>query len=338
MKISAKTTIISVACIVAGYCAGYLVANLPFDKGASQGDISKVYKYSKKTVSEEFNAYLENLMNNQEEMEKTEASLTILAIRAKEFENLVDYSTEACKDIEELEPLHAYMQSIGSLARNAGNNADDAINSFIDMNNGDKKAAAAFETSSQNLILTYMMIERQMKSGEATVNKLDSYLSGKSIEDNIGLAIGRDMWVGYCSGAARLGNDQEGMKYWDDMNTLVDSEVLSAILVDESRVNAIFNREQIEDIVYNYNTLPTFLGEQSKMESRFDDTFYSLVEKLELSDIAPIDDFSHQDIYWRKGSIVQMGLSVLIENLSSDNGAAKFSCLSDEMLSFVNWR
>lgn len=338
MKTSVKTTLISVACLIAGCCAGYLIANIPLGKERAQGDISKVDKYSKKTVSKEFSAYQEELLNSQEEMEKAEASLTVLAIRAKEFANLVEYSTEACKDIEELEPLRVYLESVSSLARNAGKNADDAVNSFIDMNNGNKKAAATYETSSQNLILTYMMMERQMKSSKEMVQRFDSYLLGKNIKDNIPLAIGRDMWVGFFSGAANLDNDLEGMKYWDEMSTLAGSEVLSSIITDTNRYDSIFSREQIEDIVYNYNTMPYFLGDQALLESSFDDTYNIFVDEMVMKNTSLSDEIKFGDLLnWHKAMAIQTGLNFLRNNLTSENGGNQLPCLSDEMVYNIDW-
>lgn len=54
--------------------------------------------------------------------------------------------------------------------------------------------------ASQNLSLSFLLVERQTSIGKQFVSDVDSFLSGKEPDTYIELTIARDLWAAYCAG------------------------------------------------------------------------------------------------------------------------------------------
>jgi|GEM_PF-2241066 hypothetical protein len=225
MKASSKV-IVSVILLLAGFGLGYLCANVSTTGSNGKGDITKVSKYSKNVVSPQASAFQEKIMNDPAELQRAKASLTLLGSRMTEFDNLVDMSVISCEGIAELAPSVSKLTSIRSLSDNAKKTALDAIDAFNSMVAGTKNSASDYESASQKLSLAYMMVDRQITVGKEFVTDVDSYLKGKNVEDNMELALSRDLWAGYCAGEAVLNGDKDEFAYWTKKEALVTTDAL----------------------------------------------------------------------------------------------------------------
>lgn len=221
--------ILSAVCGAIGIVIGYLCANVSFGDGNSKGDITKVSKFNKSVVSPQAQAFQEKIMNNPEAFSKTKSSLVVLYTRMNDFNNLVCLAKESSAGIDALAPSLAEMENISILAENAKNTAIDAVSSFKAMTDGEKGSAGDYETASKNLSLAFFMIGRQINVGKDFVKAVDSYLEGKSIDDNLSLAAVRDLWAGYCASQAFLDGDSEELEFWASAKQLVTDDVVSAL-------------------------------------------------------------------------------------------------------------
>lgn len=235
MKTSVKVLLGLIAGLAVGFVAGLYVPTPT--SGSGKGDISKVSKYSKNVVTPSQSAFQEKIMNDPSELKKTAASLTILNSRMSEFDKLVDIAVASSGNIQELNESVGKLQKVQKLAKNAKAASEQAVSSFDAMVGGDTKTNG-YEQASQNLALAYLMVDRQLSVGKEYVSDVDSYMRGKKVEDNVALALSRDLWVGYCAGEAVLDGDSEAIAYWKDRKVIVEPSLLSAIS-DETISNSI---------------------------------------------------------------------------------------------------
>lgn len=228
MKISAKTGFGLLGLIV-GFGLGYLCSNISFGEGNAAGNISKVSKYSKSVVTPQASAYQEKVMNDADEYARAKASIALLSTRMQDFDKLVGIAVKTGDGVEELAPIVDRLQKMSLLSENAKNVAEQAVASFNEMLDGGKEAAATFETASQNLVLTYLLVDRQVNIGKEYVSCVDDYLQGKKLADHKGLAVSRDLWAGYCAGEAVLNGDNKELAYWNKKNSIASDYILSAV-------------------------------------------------------------------------------------------------------------
>lgn len=220
-----KTIFIALAAVIGflvGGVAGFFFSGAEMAPDLSQGDISKVSKFSKNVVSPAMSAFQEKITSNPEELEKATVSLTVLTSRMTEFDELVKIAAAASEGNEELAASLKDLQSVRQLAANArtsGNQALEALNAIAE----GKKSSVDYEQASQNLALAFMMVDRQISVGKQYVCDVDAFLRGKDVEDYKELALARDLWAGYCAGEAVLTNDDEELAYWSKQQSLLAS-------------------------------------------------------------------------------------------------------------------
>lgn len=249
MKKFAKVTVTTIIIFIIGFGLGYACANIPFGRDNSKGDITKVSRFSKNTVSPQASAYQEKIMNDPEAMEQAKASLSLLSTRMEDFDNLVGFAMKSCQGNEYLASSLEEMKSLSSLSANAKNAALAASESFDDMVNGKKGAANDFETASHNLILAYLMVDRQAETGKDFVQAVDEYMKGRKVLDNFDLATTRDLWASYLATQAYINDDNKEMKYWTDRKALLTESDVLAALRNNLQVVFIFDTEDTKSII-----------------------------------------------------------------------------------------
>ena len=207
---------------LAGGVAGFFFSGAEIAPDLAQGDISKVSKFSKNVVSPTMSAFQEKITSNPEELEKATFSLTVLTSRMTEFDELVNIATSASEGKEELAASVKYLQRIKQLAANARTNGTQALEALNAIAEG-KRSSVDYEQASQNLVIAYMMVDRQINVGKQYVCDVDAFLRGKNVEDYKELALARDLWAGYCAGEAVLTNNSEELAYWSKQQNLLSS-------------------------------------------------------------------------------------------------------------------
>lgn len=170
-------------------------------------------------------------MNDPEELQKTTASLAILTSRMAEFNELVSIAALVSEGNEELASSLENLQKVKSLAENARTNGVEALDALNSIADG-KKPATDYEQATQNLALTYMLVDRQICIGKQYVCDVDAFLRDKNVEDYKELALARDLWAGYCAGEAVLNGDSEELEYWNKQESLISSDALALKAAD----------------------------------------------------------------------------------------------------------
>ena len=229
MKNQVKVIVGFAAGLAIGMCAGYILPENAVGENGS-GDISKVSKFSKVTVSPQASAYQEKIMNDPEALEQAYASLTVMCARMDDFKTLVDFAISSSEGIGQLSCAVARLETARTLAQNASDAAHQAVSSFALMKDGASRTSASdYESASQNLSLAYMMVDRQVSIGKEYVAAVDSYMKDRKVEDNVALSYARDLWAGYCAGQAVLNNDSDALSYWVGRDALIDSGNLAQV-------------------------------------------------------------------------------------------------------------
>ena len=235
--------------VVSGFGLGYVCADIATGDENGKGDITKVSKYSKNVVSPQASAFQEQILNDPQVYDQTRASLVVLSSRMNDFDNLVDIAVKSGNGIDELAPAIAQIKRISDLSANAKNAAVAAADSFNGMIEGKKASASDYETASRNLTLAYLMVDRQLNVGKEYVSSVDAYLKGRKIEDNLDLALSRDLWAGYCAGQAVLNNDKDDLAYWSGKNAIVNTDVLANVGTNINMVGLLSNQEEIVKVL-----------------------------------------------------------------------------------------
>lgn len=237
MKTSFKIAIAAVVGFIVGSAAGFFFQRACITDGSAKGDIAKVSKFSKNVVSPSMSAFQEKITSDPDELKKATVSLTILTSRMAEFDELVSLASIVSDGNEALASSLQKLQNAKKLASNARENGVQALDALNAIAEG-KKTPIDYEQASQNLSLSYMLVDRQMTIGKQYVSEVDAYLRGKNVEDYKDLAFVRDLWAGYCAGEAVLNSDKEELEYWRNQQNLL-SEGTSTLSMAEAGITLV---------------------------------------------------------------------------------------------------
>jgi len=244
MNTKAKTTVIVLAALAAGYVAGSIFGLPQVSNGMGNGDISKVSKYYKGTTTPMTSAYQEKLLNDSEALEEACISMVVLTSRMNDFSALVDRSIEVADGKEEFKSNVEALKSVKALSDNAVETGKVAAVSFLSLISGENNNLTAdYEQAAQNLAVAYLMVDRQVELGKQFAASADLYLRRNSVENNYDMALLRDLWAEYCAGSAYLNNDQSELAYWDKKNCILTSEQVSKA-VEVSAQKSVENTAQ----------------------------------------------------------------------------------------------
>jgi len=242
MKTNVRKISLVVICVLVGYLLGSVVG-LPISSGVlGAGDISKVSKYQKNLVSPQANAFQEKILTDSTARAKAAASLIFITSRMQEFSDLVDYAARVSDGKTELAEVVEKLQTVKRISDNAAKAGKEAKEAFADVVNQEaKNSAAVYETATKNLSIAYLMLDRQVEVGKEYVLAVDSYLSGKKVEDNKELAMSRELWVNYLYGNAQLNKDSEKVAYYKEKGSLFSDNEFKAVFsgVDASLKKAV---------------------------------------------------------------------------------------------------
>jgi len=245
MNTKIKTIAGGLVVFALGFAAGEII-EIPADSSNGRGDISKVNKYYKASVSPEMSAFQEKLLNDSTEMAQANVSIALLTSRMTEFSKLVDVAEDATAGKKEFEGQLAELKSIQKISDNAAASGQAVGESFSSVMAGQKDASAAsYEQNSQNFTVAYLMVSRQISVAKEFVATADNYLAKNGVENNKNLALARDLWAQYCAGESVLSGNKSELAYWskkenilkgDDLastyNAVADSTLQLAVVMD----------------------------------------------------------------------------------------------------------
>ena len=220
--------------------------NWPVDNDQASGNIAKTSRYSKKVVEEASNNMRELLLNDDEFKNSIVLAYTVMETRAKQFNALVDLSSEVAKDIPPFAELLADMQAAKPLIENVCAQMKDAGEDLSATLDGESRSSLAQNTN--NAALAYSTLQKQNNLAERFVETADAWLAQNEGSDQLKLA--RDQWLEYLHVTAAISQDEEAAKWNDTAATLTAEQTASAL-------NCI-PQENLIPIIYESNVLSCF--------------------------------------------------------------------------------
>lgn len=211
---------------IVGFAIGILVIPPTVFDAMDAGDISKVNKFQKNSVSPQVSAFQERMLNNPEELNNQVALLVVLNSRLNDFNNLISMTSKVAEGRNELAETATSLKNLSSLSENARQSSREALISFDELLDKNAKPSHAYDQASQNASLAFLMVERQVSCGKDFVAAADEYLKKKGIDGNEDVALARDLWQDFCQVDAVMNSDKEELAYWAGVDrALSDSKL-----------------------------------------------------------------------------------------------------------------
>ena len=254
--------------------------NWPVDNDQASGNIAKTSRYSKKVVEEASNNMRELLLNDDEFKNSIVLAYTVMETRAKQFNALVDLSSEVAKDIPPFAELLADMQAAKPLIENVCAQMKDAGEDLSATLDGESRSSLAQNTN--NAALAYSTLQKQNNLAERFVETADAWLAQNEGSDQLKLA--RDQWLEYLHVTAAISQDEEAAKWNDTAATLTAEQTASALncLPQENLIPIIYESNLLSCFFINDNLpLPTSIDQHSES---FSTTFHQEVDRNAFSD------------------------------------------------------
>jgi len=223
MNTKVKTTAVIIGALAIGYFIGAFFGLPETSSNLASGNVAKVSKYHKATVSPKISAFQEKLQNDPEALESASITMAVLSSRMEDFSLLVDKSISVAGDMSEFSEEVDDLRTVKELSDNAvqaGRIASASLESLVSGENSE--ISTDYEQASNNLTVAYLMVERQVKLGKNFYISLDNYLL-KNTSGNPELIEIRDLWGEYCAGSAILNGDNEEKEFWGKQGCLSDS-------------------------------------------------------------------------------------------------------------------
>jgi len=213
MKKSIKNSLIIVASLAVGYCAGIIIGVPDLSSEMGRGDVSKVSAFRKALVGPQYSAYEEKLLADSLAMQQEKLVTETLAETLQEFATLVDNSIVVAGDIQELESQVNALREIREMSDNAATAGELAKASLDNLQNGNKEdLGISYEQAAQNMVIAYMIVDDQARTGREFALAADQYYANHPEKKD--LADLRDNWAVFCCNCEMLkGNDSES-KFW----------------------------------------------------------------------------------------------------------------------------
>jgi hypothetical protein len=227
MNSKVKIALGLIVALFAGYLLGSFFGVPPTSDRKAKGDVSQVGS-SSKNLSSAVKEYQEKIMSSEEEFNKASASLSLISSRINEFNELVNVAIEASQGKQELEEPVQELKTVQGLSENAKIAGQNAVKAFESLSKGSRSPeAGSYETAAQNITIAYLMIDRQVNVGKHYVTAVDEYLKDKDENDEMDLAIARDLWANYCASSALLNNDSDETAFWEKQGAILQDDVIN---------------------------------------------------------------------------------------------------------------
>ena len=199
--------------------------NWPVDNDQASGNIAKTSRYSKKVVEEASNNMQELLLNDDDFKNSIVLAYAVMETRAKQFNALVDLSSEVAKDIPPFDGLLADMQAAKPLIENVCAQMKDAGDDLNATLGGENRTSLAQNTN--NAALAYGALQKQNSLAERFVETTDAWLAQNEGSDQLKLV--RDQWLEYLHMTAALTKGEEAAKWNDTAATLTAEQTAAAL-------------------------------------------------------------------------------------------------------------
>ena len=254
--------------------------NWPVNNDQASGNISKTSRYSKKVIEEASNNMQELLLNDDDFKNSIVLAYSVMESRAKQFNTLVELSSEVAKDLPPFAELLADMQAAKPLIENVCAQMKDAGEDLSATLDGESRSSLAQNTN--NAALAYSTLQKQNNLAERFVETADAWLAQNEGSDQLKLA--RDQWLEYLHVTAAISQDEEAAKWNDTAATLTAEQTASALncLPQENLIPIIYESNLLSCFFINDNLpLPTSIDQHSES---FSTTFHQEVDRNAFSD------------------------------------------------------
>ena len=199
--------------------------NWPVDNDQASGNISKTSRYSKKVIEEASNNMQELLLNDDDFKNSIVLAYSVMESRAKQFNTLVELSSEVAKDLPPFAELLADMQAAKPLIENVCAQMKDAGEDLSATLDGESRSSLAQNTN--NAALAYGSLQKQNNLAERFVETADAWMAQNEGSDQLKLV--RDRWLEYLHVTSAITQGQEAAK-WDNTAATLTAEQASSAL------------------------------------------------------------------------------------------------------------
>lgn len=199
--------------------------NWPVNNDQASGNISKTSRYSKKVIEEASNNMQELLLNDDDFKNSIVLAYSVMESRAKQFNTLVELSSEVAKDLPPFAELLADMQAAKPLIENVCAQMKDAGEDLSATLDGESRSSLAQNTN--NAALAYGSLQKQNNLAERFVETADAWMAQNEGSDQLKLV--RDRWLEYLHVTSAITQGQEAAK-WDNTAATLTAEQASSAL------------------------------------------------------------------------------------------------------------
>lgn len=240
MKTNAKIGLYVGAALIIGYLSGSFIGWPSTEQKLLSGNIGKVNKYGKSTVSPELKALQERMKTDKDFREKTALSFSLLDIHLQSFASIMKFSADVTKGYPEFKAFNEQFSKGITAAENLKAASDKTAEELVKLADG--KDAPEYEQLSKNTLVGYMQIGAAQGIIKEFISKTDEFLSGKKISEYQKLAFARDQWVAYLLYDAAINGKNAEYDYWNAYKPLLDENGVKDVAqtMTEGEKKAVF--------------------------------------------------------------------------------------------------
>lgn len=245
MSTKSKSAVVIVVASIAAYALGAIIGFPQVANDLSKGDVAKVSRYSRNVVSPALSLVQEKLQVDESYRKQTLDMFNVISARLSGFQGLCELSTQATEGLSEFDAINAKLQANIPTAQNAALRGEEMLQALNDLVAG--KKVDNFEQLSNNIVISYLIIDKEVSLGKSFVELADAHLNK---ENNDKLAFVRDMWMDYCAVDAYLNGDQSEADYWSKKDYFLTPEQMSASYQVENNLSKMVQSASAMSVQY----------------------------------------------------------------------------------------
>lgn len=269
-----KKSIIIIVSVVAVCVLGVVaskVFNWPVIGDQASGNVAKSSRFSRKTAEDGASNMQELLLNDENYKNGLVAAYMVMSTRAKQFDALVDMSSEVAGNIKEFESVLKDMKAAQPMVANVCESMDKAGKDLNAALGGENVKELAQNTT--NAALAYSTLQKQNTLATRFIDTADAYLAKSAGDDRLKFV--RDQWVEYQQLTAALNKDEAAAAELKEKGLLLNGDqTISALASFSGDVqNVLMSGATIENMfgfsnlfVHLHNSAEDIAGDLSSVD------------------------------------------------------------------------
>lgn len=207
--------VLALLSIFGGFVVGFFFDFPPkMNHHVLSGDVAQAKRF-KKEVVQASHPLLSYLQSDTLQREHTRRSLALMVSLVQNFSLNVQWALESGKGIAALQESLAPMRKIQGLSRQTEANITCAQWALAA---GLKGEPIDIETSFNQALLSFSLLDKQLSMARPYVEAVDAYLQGKDVNKHVALTFARDRWADlYLTQCALMGREAELQKFMHEL-------------------------------------------------------------------------------------------------------------------------